>query len=156
MPIGNLSVSSWDRKFDHSELTYRSFQEQTNKMGIIREAHNGYGSCKQPVIISRPKKGPSWTVVYKDHTLGKVKLVGIFNDKGIFTGGTLTFHTSEGIKQLNGAFQHTHNSYELIDGTITNIYTKPGHVETDTHEKTDVIAINNIFHQYKITREGLA
>ena len=146
MPIGNLSASSGAKKPVRSGLTCLSFQKQTNKMRIIREAHNGYAGCRQPVIIYRPKDGQSWTVEYKGHTLGKIKLVGIFNDKGIFTGGTLTFHTSEGIKQLNGAFQHTHNNYELIDGTITTIYTKPG------HKGTEIIAFMDRYYPCSIHR----
>ncbi len=58
-------------------------------------------------------------------------MIGNFNDKGIFTDETLTYRTDKGITVLKGTFKRNRNTYEVINGSVKNIYTQPNDNATE-------------------------
>ena len=121
--------------------TRPSFQDITKTREKIRENHVKQGHTY--INITRPKRpGKPWIVTYQDHQKGTVRLVGNFNEQGIFTDGTLRYNTSEGLTILKGTFERNSNTYDIVNGNVKEIYTQPN------NNATDVTPYNDRYYPY--------
>ena len=109
--------------------TSQAFQKNSEKRNNIATMHKIPGHTS--AVITRPRHGKPWIVTYQDHQKGTVRLVGNFNEKGIFTDGTLTYRTDKGITTLKGTFQGNPKTYELKEGIEKKLYTQPNDNATE-------------------------